>query len=308
MSEPSKKPSKVVITGATGHLGRAVVAALAGPSVIAVSRSGATVGHAPGLSCDVSEESSVAILRGVLGPDVVLVHLAAWHPPATASTTPEDRRRLLDTNVLGTMRVLDAARGGNVARVVYASTFEVYGAPGEGAIDETHRTYPRTDYGATKLAGEHHLAAFAYEEGGVRTVALRMPAIYGVGERTPRALPNFLAEVRDGARPVIFGDGEDLRDQLHVRDAAAAVVCALERGDGAYNVADGARHSIAELARLAMKVGQLEGEPRFEARVKRRLDFHMSIDGARAELGFTPRVVLEDGMAEQLDWLRRGAP
>ncbi|MCB9591398.1 MAG: NAD-dependent epimerase/dehydratase family protein [Sandaracinaceae bacterium] len=307
MSEPSKKPSKVVITGATGHLGRAVVAALAGPSVIAVSRSGATVGHAPGLSCDVSEESSVAILRGVLGPDVVLVHLAAWHPPATASTTPEDRRRLLDTNVLGTMRVLDAARGGNVARVVYASTFEVYGAPGEGAIDETHRTYPRTDYGATKLAGEHHLAAFAYEEGGVPTVSLRMPAIYGPGERTPRALPNFLAQVAMGERPVVFGDGEDLRDQLHVDDAARAVLCALERGEGVYQVADGQPHSILEIAQTAMRVAGIDGEPERQERVKERRDFHMDITKARAELGFEPQVTLEDGMREQLGWIRMGS-
>lgn len=299
---------KVVVTGATGHLGRAVVAALEGHEVVAVSRSGEAVGHAEGLACDVADDACVGALSRVLVGDVALVHLAAWHPPATASTTPEDRRGLLETNVLGTMRVLDAARAGNVSCVVYASTFEVYGAPRARPVDETHRTYPTTDYGATKLSGEHHLAAFAYEEGGVRTVSLRMPAIYGPGERTPRALPNFLAQVLDRGRPVIFGDGEDLRDQLHVRDAAAAVACALERGDGVYNVADGAPHSIAEIAGLAMKVGQMEGEPRREERVKPRIDFHMSIDKAREELGFAPAVTLEEGMAEQLDWLRRGAP
>lgn len=299
---------RVVVTGATGHLGRAVVEALAGHDVVAVSRSGADVGRARGLACDLAEETAVGTLARALGADVALIHLAAWHPPATAATTPEDRRGLLETNVLGTMRALDAARGGNVACVVYASTFEVYGPPRTSPVDEAHRTYPTTDYGATKLAGEHHLAAFAYEEGGVRTVALRMPAIYGPGETTPRALPNFLTEVLHRGRPVIFGDGGDLRDQLHVRDAAAAVRLGLERGDGVYNVADGEPHAIGEIARLAMKVGSMEGEPRIEERVKPRLDFHMSIDKARAELGFEPRVSLEEGMAEQLEWLRRGAP
>ncbi len=299
---------KVVVTGATGHLGRAVVEALAEHEVVAVSRSGADVGHAVGLACDLTEESSVGTLGGALGAGVALVHLAAWHPPATASTSPGDRRRLLDTNVLGTMRALDAARSGNASCVVYASSFEVYGIPRGVPIDETHRTYPTTDYGATKLSGEHHLAAFAYEEGGVRTVALRMPAIYGPGETTSRALPNFLRQVLDRARPVIHGDGEDLRDQLHVRDAARAVRRALERGDGAYQIADGEPHSIAQLARLAMKLGELEGEPRRQEREKPRRDYHMSIERARRELGFEPTVSLEEGMREELDWLRRGAP
>lgn len=299
---------RVVITGATGHLGRAVVAALEGHEVVAVSRGGADVGHARGLAADLADDASVGVLSRALGPDVALVHLAAWHPPATAATSPTDRRRLLEVNVLGTMRALDAARGGNVACVVYASSFEVYGAPRTSPITEAHPTYPRTDYGATKLAGEHHLAAFAYEEGGVRTVSLRMPAIYGPGERTPRALPNFLAAVAGGDRPVVHGEGEDLRDQLHVRDAAQAVTCALERGAGVYQVADGEAHSVGAIARLAMEVAGLAGAPVSRERAKPRADFHMAIDAARRELGFEPRVTLAEGMREQLDWLRRGAP
>ena len=298
---------KVVVTGATGHLGRAVVAALAGHEVVAVSRSGEALGEVRGLACDLTAETAVAVLADELGPEVALVHLAAWHPPATAATSSADRRQLLETNVLGTMRLLDAAReAGGVRCVVYASTFEVYGDPRDAVIDERSRTYPTTDYGATKLAAEHHLAAFAYEEGGVRTVALRMPAIYGPGETTSRALPNFLAKVAARERPVIYGDGADERDQLHVRDAAAAIVCALERGEGVYCVADGERHSIDAIARTAMKVAGMDGEPKRAERQKPRRDFHMDIAKARAELGFRPEVTLEEGMAEQLEWLQLG--
>lgn len=287
---------KIVVTGATGHLGRALSLALRDHDVVAASRTGA-------LAIDLTDDACVDALADALGPEVALVHLAAWHPPATASTSPADRRRLIDTNVLGTLRALDAGRIAGVRSVVYASSFEVYGDPTTSIVAEAHRTYPRTDYGATKLSGEHHLAAFAYEQ-SVRTVVLRMPAIYGPGETTSRALPNFLRQVARSERPVIFGDGLDQRDQLYVDDAASAIVAALDRGEGVYNIADGEAHTIEAIARMAMSVAALDGEPERRPREKARVDFHMSIDRARAELGFAPRVALEEGMRLQLASIR----
>jgi nucleoside-diphosphate-sugar epimerase len=310
---------KVVVTGATGHLGRSVVELLSKRvDVVAASRagvlpSGADSTSVSALALDIADEGCVAVLSRELGADVALVHLAAWHPPRTAGTTPSDRSRLLEVNVHGTMRVLEAARRSagqaHVAAVVYASTFEVYGQPEHtGEVRESDRLSPVTDYGATKLSGEDHLLAFGYEE-QARVVALRLPAIYGPGEVTERALPNFLRRVARQERPVIAGAGEDLRDQVHVRDAARAVELAVfGSAHGIFNVADGHAHSIAELAREALRVAELPGEPEFVPAEKPRYDFHMNIELARRELGFLPTVSLEDGMREQLEWLRRGAP
>lgn len=313
------KPSKFVVTGATGHLGRHVVEALGGlGEVVALSRSGA-MPRAPfgakaaatcrSLKWDAGDDASVAALRSELGPHVALIHLAAWHPPSTARTTPEDRAKLLEFNVQGTLRALDAARrleaGPGAACVVYASTFEVYGIPEHsGAVVESDRLNPITDYGATKLAGEDHLLAFSYEE-QTRVAALRLPAIYGAGELTERALPNFLRCVARGERPRIVGSGSDLRDQVHVRDAATAVVqCALGAATGIVNIADGEPHSILQLAETAMAVAGLSGRPERLPAERPAYDFHMSIERARRELPFVPRVALADGMREQLDWLR----
>lgn len=277
---------KVVVTGATGHVGRALVPFL--------EQRGHTV-------IGLSSKDALPTLDG----KAALVHLAAWHPPATASTTAEDRRKLIDVNVMGTMRVLEAAREKRVTSVVYASTFEVYGTPEMSPIAESHPTRPLSDYGATKLAGEDHLLAYAYEE-KTRVVALRMPAVYGPGEKTPRLLPNCLAKVAKGERPVIEGDGSDLRDQLYVDDAALAIALALEAesAQGIYNVADGEEHSVAEVARTAMKVAGMSGEPDVADRKKPRLDYHMSIAKAQSELGFAPKVSLEEGMRRQLASLR----
>lgn len=277
---------KVVVTGATGHLGTATTRVLKerGHEVIGLS-----------------SKDALPALDG----KTALVHLAAWHPPATASTTAEDRRKLLDVNVFGTMKLLEAAREKRVTSVVYASSFEVYGKPESSLIDEDHPTRPLSDYGATKLAGEDHLMAFAYEE-KTRVVALRMPAVYGPGEKTPRLLPNCLNKVARGERPIIEGDGGDLRDQLYVDDAALALALALEKDSahGIFNIADGKEHSVAEIARLAMKVAGMSGEPDVTERKKPRLDYHLSIAKAERELGFAAKVSLEDGMRRQLESLR----
>lgn len=311
---------KFVVTGATGHLGRNVVQALSElGEVVAASRSG-KLPEAPNaasgsnkvraLQLDVASDASVAALKAELGPEVVLVHLAAWHPPRTAGTSAEDRAQLLEINVHGTMRVLDAARRNasepGTAAVIYASTFEVYGIPERpGPVLETDRVNPVTDYGATKLSGEDHLLAFAYEE-RTRVAALRFPAIYGPGELTARALPNFLRSVAGGQRPTVAGPGTDLRDQLHVRDAAQAIVCAaLSEASGIFNVADGERHSILSLAQTAMSVAGMSGEPERASSDRPVYDFHMNIDAARRTLGFAPQIALLEGMREQLAWLRQ---
>jgi nucleoside-diphosphate-sugar epimerase len=310
---------KVVVTGATGHLGVYSVARLAelGHEVVAVSRSGALPtlpfgvsarrGQVDAVALDLQRDEAVEALAQELGPDVALVHLAAWHPPATAATGAIERRELIETNVRGTMRTLEAARrSANGAHVVvYASSFEVYGeVDGVAPIVESTRVAPLTDYGATKLSAEDHVLSFAYEE-QTRAVILRLPGVYGPGERTSRALPNFLHAVARGARPTLYGDGADLRDQLHVRDAADAIALALAgEASGIFNVADGEPHSIDALARMALEVAGMTGVPEILARVKPRRDYHMDIAKARAELGFASAVALRDGMAEELAWIR----
>jgi UDP-glucose 4-epimerase len=305
---------KIVVTGASGHLGRSVVHLLAsqGHEIVAVSRGshysppfGAeATGHVRELVADVSQDACIEPLSDALAGGAALVHLAAWHPAATAATTTTDRSKLLETNVLGTMRVYDAARRAKATAVVYASTFEVYGDPRENPITESSRVHPVTDYGASKLAGEDHLFSLQAED-GIRGVSLRMPAIYGAGEHTPRALPNFLAAAARGEAPTIYGGGDDLRDLLHVRDAARAVSLALlSSAAGIFNVTDGEAHSIRSLAQIAMAAAGLSGAPIDKPRVKPRRDYHLSIEKARRELGYQPSVALAEGVAEQLAWLR----
>ncbi len=308
---------KIVVTGASGHLGKSVVHLLAsaGHEIVAASRRGTTeapfgktaTGSVRGVRVDLAEDAAVEILAEALAGGAALVHLAAWHPPATATTSPSDRSRLLEANVLGTMRAYEAARRAKAPSVVYASSFEVYGEPRENPITEAARVHPLTDYGASKLAGEDHLCSLEAED-GIRGVSLRFPAIYGPGEQTSRALPNFLRAVRAGEVPTLFGGGDDLRDVVHVDDAARAIERALAvTASGIFNIHDGAAHSIRELAERAMDVAGMAGKPNDKPREKPRRDYHMSIARAEEVLGYAPQVSLARGMSEQLAWLRATA-
>jgi nucleoside-diphosphate-sugar epimerase len=162
---------KVVVTGGTGQLGRRIVDGLvaAGHAVVVASRARgglSRLGHDVRALClDITDDVCVNVLAPELESGTALVHLAGY-PPFGPSAGPSERALYVETHVLGTMRVLDAARGRGVAVVVYASV----AAP----LD--------TDHAVTKRSGEDHVLAFGAEE-NVRVVTLSLPEL-----RTPDAL------------------------------------------------------------------------------------------------------------------------
>jgi nucleoside-diphosphate-sugar epimerase len=176
---------KIVVTGGTGRLGSRVVDDLVGSghSVVIASRArGSHTRRGPdvrALCLDVTDDFCVNALRPELSPGTVLVHLAGY-PPFGPSAGPSERALYVDTHVLGTMRVLDAARGRGVAVVVYASV--------AARLD--------TDHAVTKRAGEDHVLAFGAEE-NVRVVSLALSEL-----RTPNALYRaaLAAELAIGGR------------------------------------------------------------------------------------------------------------
>jgi UDP-glucose 4-epimerase len=297
---------KVVVTGASGFLGGHVVGRLAagGWEVVAASRSGGiptVAGAAPrdnvrGLTLDLTSDESVAVLAAELGADVALVHLAARRAPDAGS----ERGELMSVNVLGTLRAFEAARG-SASVVVYASSHEVYGASVlTRPLTERDPVMPDSDYAVTKLAGEDHLLAFA-EEQQQRVVALRFAGLYGLGAEERPGISAHLHAVARGELPRLHGAGREVLAALHVADAALAVELALApQVSGVFNVSDGAPHDSRSVAKLAIRLAELAGEPEHLPNSADR--FHPGLDTARARsvLGFVPAMTLERGMREQL--------
>ncbi len=298
---------RVAVTGAGSRLGRLVVASLIrdGHEVVGLDARGAREGDG---------------LAAALTPETTVVHLAELEACAAqrgASSAVEARRRLLEANVYATMRLLDGARRG-VAALVLASSHEVYGGS-PTPVDESAPTAPTTDYGATKLAAEDHLFAFAAEQ-GTRVVSLRCATVYGPHVRSDAPIDRAIdaeidAEIdaavdtpidaaieaaHRGLPLTLDGAEGDLVSLLHVEDAARAVALAVaSTAEGVFNVGPTAPASLGEIARTVLHLAGGGGAPRFRGGAAPRHALRMVVERARAELGFEPAFSLARGIASR---------
>ena len=166
------------------------------------------------------------------------------------------------TNVVGTANVLRAAKDvGTIGKVVSASSMAVYAdSPRPEPVDETHPTIPISPYGVSKLATER-LTHLMCAEGGMESAVLRLFNTYGPGQTLSPyvgVLTIFVNELRAGNRPTVFGDGEQRRDFVHVRDVAQGFALALEAPvtSETFNIGTGIGTSINEvLETLAAVMG-----------------------------------------------------
>jgi UDP-glucose 4-epimerase len=251
---------------------------------------------------DVRDEA-LEELAARLRPEIVF-HLAAQ---ADVGTSVERPTFDADVNVVGTVRVLEAARAAE-ARIVFASTGgAIYGECDRPAREEDERR-PVSPYAASKLAGEEYLATWNRLHGSSH-VTCRLANVYG-----PRQLPKleggvvavFLDRLRDGQETEIFGDGEQTRDFVHAEDVAAAFLAAASAPTaGIYNVGTGIATSILELHRLCAEAAGREQEAHLAAARPGDLR-HSVLDFARAarELGWRPQRSLADGLARTWEWVR----
>ncbi len=245
---------------------------------------------------DIRDEALGGLVAQV-APDVVF-HLAAQ---ADVGTSVERPAFDAEVNVVGTVRVLEAAQAVG-ARVVFVSTGGAMYGDVEEPADEDAPRLPASPYAASKLAGEEYLAMWNRLHGTAHVVC-RLANVYG-----PRQLPTleggviaiFLDRLRDGRPTEIFGDGLHTRDFVYAGDVAAALLAAVG-GSGIYNVGSGEATRIVDLHRLCAEVAGIDQEPAFAA--PRPGDIlHSVLDPGRAEreLGWRATTPLRDGIAKTL--------
>jgi UDP-glucose 4-epimerase len=294
---------RAMVTGGAGFIGSHLVDALVerGDEVNVVDNlaTGSRANLASGATLhelDIRDEA-LGELVARIQPEVVF-HLAAQ---ADVGTSVERPAFDADVNVIGTVRVLEAARAAG-ARVVFTSSGGAIYGECERPAREDDELQPLSPYGASKLAGEEYLATWNRLYAAAH-VACRLANVYG-----PRQLASleggvvaiFLDRLRDGQETVIFGDGEQTRDFVYVGDVVAALLAAAgsARG-GIYNVGTGVASSIRELHRLCAEAANADQEPRFEA--ERPGDLRNSvIDPSRAarDLHWRAERTVAAGLAE----------
>ena len=214
----------------------------------------------------------------------------------------------VDTNVVGTLRLLEAARAAGVRRFVQISTDEVYGSLGPtGAFEETTPLAPRSPYSASKAAADHLVLAFHHTH-GMDVVITRCSNNYGPHQFPEKLIPLMILNAFEGKPLPVYGDGLYVRDWIHVEDHCEAIAAVLGRGRAGevYNIgAENDRPNIdvvRAILRLAGRddslIRHVPDRPGHDRR------YAMNARKIREELGWRPRHTFDDGLAATVAWYR----
>jgi UDP-glucose 4-epimerase len=290
---------RTVVTGGAGFIGSNLVDALVerGDEVVVVDdlSSGERENLNPAATFVQAD-----ICDGLdAGGAEVVFHLAAQADVQTSIRRPEHDAAV---NVVGTVRVLEAARAAG-ARVVFSSTGGAIYGECDGPAPEDSPLEPVSPYGIAKLCAEEYMRGWNRIHGGGHVV-LRFANVYG--PRQDASLEGgvvaiFLERMASGEETLIFGDGLQTRDFVYVGDVVDAVLAAAGREGGTFNIGTGEETTVLELHRLCAAVTGTPAEPRFEpARLGDARRSVLDVTHARDELGWRPATPLVEGLRRTL--------
>jgi UDP-glucose 4-epimerase len=307
---------RALVTGGAGFIGSNLVDALVAPghpvTVLDDLSTGkrenldaAVAAGAELVEADVRDAAAVREVVAGASPEVVF-HMAAQIDVRKSAADPAYDAR---TNVEGTINVLEAARAAGVRRVVNTSTGgAVYG---EGQIipaPEEHPVAPEAPYGQSKFAAEGYCGLFARLH-GLSTISLRYGNVYGprqdpLGEAGVVAI--FCGRLLAGQRPVVFGDGLQTRDYVHVDDVVTANLAAAESDvSGSFNIGTGIETTVLQLVEALAPHATADWEPEHQpersGEVRR---IALDCTRAREALGWESVVGIEDGLTQTLESVR----
>jgi UDP-glucose 4-epimerase len=304
---------KTLVTGGAGFIGSNLVRQLIGDGHDVVVLDDFSSGHLSNLEMysnvrivngDIRDEKTIK--EAITGCEVVF-HLAASVGNKRSIDYP-----LLDAdiNVLGTIKVLEAARNAGVRKIVASSSAGIFGELKTIPIKEDHPAEPDTPYGSSKLCMEKLCLAYAklYK---IEAVCLRYFNVYGPNQRFDaygNVIPIFVFNILRGQRLTIFGDGEQTRDFVNVKDIVQAnIKAAMTRGvSGAFNTGSGSRIKINALVSLIQSISGIKANVVYQApRPGDVVHSLADVTASRTAFDFNPVVSLDVGLVEYLSWARK---
>jgi UDP-glucose 4-epimerase len=296
---------RAVVTGGAGFIGSHVVEALLarGDEVHVLDNlsKGKRERVAAGAELHVGDIRDPDAVFDAVRPEAVF-HLAAQADVRLSVEHPEVDA---DVNVLGTVRILEAARR-HGAKVIFSSTGGAIYGECTSPVSESADRQPLAPYGTSKLCGEEYLATWNRLH-GTRHVSLRFANVYG-----PRQEPHgeagvvaiFMGLLHEGGTPRIYGDGSQTRDYVFVEDAVGAMLVALDSDGGVFNIGTGVETSVLGLHDAIQRASGVTREPAFTAaRLGELQRSVLDISLAERELGWRPKHSLDQGLARTWAWI-----
>ena len=244
-------------------------------------------------------------LGRVLSGAAYVFHLAAQ--PGVRDSWAERFDEYIDSNIRATQKLCEACRGMALERFVYASSSSVYGDTAQLPMNESHPTRPFSPYGVTKLSGEA-LCLLYKRNFGLPVVSLRFFTVYGPRQRPDMAFHRFIAGVLDGKPMEVFGDGTQTRDFTYVSDIVDANLRAMRYGgtESIFNIGGGSRVALGAVLEILSAELSRRGPVQvvFKEHVKGDvMHTYADIGLAARELGYSPKVDLEEGIAREIEWV-----
>jgi UDP-glucose 4-epimerase len=305
------KYERALITGGAGFIGHHLTTRLMAEGLDVTVLDDLSVGcpdNVPrGARLVVGDVCDPLLVRSLVKEADVVFHLAA-HVSIRASM--QGFCHDAQVNVMGTVTILDAcAETGKIRKFVLASSMGVYAdASSPDPIDESHPASPIAPYGVGKLASEHYVRLVS-KQAGFQCVVLRFFNTYGPRQGyTPYvgAATIFVRRLMSGQRPLVFGDGEQCRDFVHVADIVQANVLALQHDDvdgEVFNVGTGRGTTVNELANMLVARIAPELSPEHAPAHPGELRYSVAnIGKARRMLGYEPVGTLERELDGVIAW------
>ena len=240
-------------------------------------------------------------------PNVINHHAAQ----VSHSQSVRDPVTDVETNIQGSVRLIEAARRNGVDKFIYASSSAIYGEPQMVPCGEEHPIQPNSPFGLSKYVVEEYLQLY-HQLHRLDYQVLRYGTVYGPRqdpEEGAGLIAAFAASILEGKQPRIFGTGEHERDFIYLDDVVEANILAMDRGSGgAYNIGSGRATSVNAIFNFLKEALKYRWSPVYSpARPSDVTRISLDISKAERELGWFPTVTLEEGIRRTVEHLRHPA-
>lgn len=252
--------------------------------------------------CNIRNLDNLRLIFKLEKPEVIIHHAAQIDVETSIKSTPFDAKN----NVIGTINVLECCKEYNTKKIIYSSSAAVYGNPKYLPVDEKHPAEPVSFYGISKYAAEYYIKIYS-EIYGLKYAILRYSNVYGPRQDSKGesgVISIFLNKFLNGETPVIYGNGEQTRDFIYVKDIVCANLAALKNGDNEiFNISRNEPITINGLIDVLYKVFNKKIPPEYAPKRKGDIwNSYLDNSYAVSKLHWEPKYCLYDGIKETMEW------